>query len=297
MSLPKSSHSDASTTLSTSTGFTSIHGLNGTNGATTIPHLPDFALSGSVLVVTGGGRGLGLAQTQALLEAGAAVYVLDRLEEPDPHFTKLQMETAARGGRLLYRRVDVTDEASVHKLFADIVEAEGRLDGLLAAAGIQQETPALEYTAADFRRMLDVNVVGVFVTAQAAARQMKALGTGGAIAFIASMSGTVANRDLLCCAYNSSKAAVLQLARNLATEWGQYGIRVNTLSPGYIATAMTEQLFETHPHRRAEWSTQNPLGRISGPDEFRGAAVFLMSKASAFMTGADLRIDGGHACW
>jgi NAD(P)-dependent dehydrogenase (short-subunit alcohol dehydrogenase family) len=261
------------------------------------PFLPDFVLSNSVIVVTGGARGLGLAQTEALLDAGATVYVVDRLPQPDPHFGEVQAAAAKRGLRLAYRGgIDVTDEAAVHALFADIVAIEGRLDGLLAAAGIQQETPALEYTAADFRRMLDVNVVGVFVSAQAAARQMKALGTGGAIAFIASMSGTIANRDLLCCAYNSSKAAVLQLARNLATEWGQYGIRVNTLSPGYIATAMTETLFETHPTRRGEWSSQNPLGRISGPEEFRGAAVFLMSKASAFMTGADMRVDGGHAC-
>jgi NAD(P)-dependent dehydrogenase (short-subunit alcohol dehydrogenase family) len=273
---------------------------NPTTMTTTVPtpFLPDFTLTGAVIVVTGGARGLGLAQAEALLDAGATVYVVDRLPQPDPHFAKVQEASAARGSRLFYKGgIDVTDEEPVHALFADIVAAEGRLDGLLAAAGIQQETPALEYTAKDFRRMLDVNVVGVFVSAQAAARQMKLLGKGGAIAFIASMSGTVANRDLLCCAYNSSKAAVLQLARNLATEWGQYGIRVNTLSPGYIATAMTEQLFTTHPHRRAEWSSQNPLGRISGPEEFRGAAVFLMGPASKFMTGADLRVDGGHACW
>jgi NAD(P)-dependent dehydrogenase (short-subunit alcohol dehydrogenase family) len=98
-------------------------------------------------------------------------------------------------------------------------------------------------------------------------------------------------------AYNASKAAVLQLGRNLAAEWGSYGIRVNTISPGYIVTAMVEALFEKYPERRREWPKHNMLGRLSAPEEYRGAAVFLLSDASSFMTGSDLRIDGGHCAW
>lgn len=98
-------------------------------------------------------------------------------------------------------------------------------------------------------------------------------------------------------AYNASKAAVVQLARNLASEWGAHGIRVNTISPGYIVTAMTETLFEAVPERRTAWPDANMLGRLSYPEEYRGAAVFLLSDASSFMTGADLRIDGGHCAW
>jgi NAD(P)-dependent dehydrogenase (short-subunit alcohol dehydrogenase family) len=90
---------------------------------------------------------------------------------------------------------------------------------------------------------------------------------------------------------------VLQLARNLASEWGEHNIRVNTISPGYIVTAMVEALFEKFPERRESWPTQNMLGRLSKPEEFRGAAVFLISNASSFMTGSDIRIDGGHASW
>lgn len=138
-------------------------------------------------------------------------------------------------------------------------------------------------------------------------------------------------QGLICPAYNASKAGVIQLARNLASEWGQHGIRVNTISPGYIVTAMVEALFVEYPERKAEWPTQNMLGRLSEPREYRGAAVFLMSGASSFMvsfphlayfhlflfggvggsdgpifvvrlltwvqTGADLRIDGGHSAW
>lgn len=90
---------------------------------------------------------------------------------------------------------------------------------------------------------------------------------------------------------------MVQLARNLASEWGQYGIRVNTISPGYIVTAMVEELFKQFPERRREWPTQNMLGKLSEPREYRGAAVFLISEASSFMTGADLRMDGGHSAW
>ena len=87
------------------------------------------------------------------------------------------------------------------------------------------------------------------------------------------------------------------MARNLASEWGEYGIRVNTISPGYIVTAMTEQLFLQYPERREEWPKQNMLNKLSKPEDYRGAAVFLLSDASSFMTGADMRIDGGHAAW
>ena len=117
------------------------------------------------------------------------------------------------------------------------------------------------------------------------------------MAFIASMSGTVANRGLNCAAYNASKSGVLQLARNLAAEWGQHNIRVNTISPGYIVTAMVEELFRTHPERRVEWGAANMLGRVSSPEEYRSLGVFLMGDGSSFMTGSDLRCDGGHSAW
>ena len=90
---------------------------------------------------------------------------------------------------------------------------------------------------------------------------------------------------------------MVQLGRNLASEWGQYGIRVNTISPGYIVTAMVEALFDKFPERREDWPKQNMLNRLSKPEDYRGIAVFLMSDSSSFMTGSDLRIDGGHAAW
>ncbi|KAE8348707.1 hypothetical protein BDV28DRAFT_142928 [Aspergillus coremiiformis] len=260
--------------------------------------MPEFNLAGKIVCVSGAARGLGLTQAEALLEAGATVYALDRLEEPSPEFYEIQKRAKAElGTELYYRRIDVRDTERLDSTIASIANLEGRMDGLVAAAGIQQETPALEYSAQDANTMFEVNVTGVFMTAKAVAKQMIRFGNGGSIALIASMSGTIANRGLICPAYNASKAAVLQLARNLAMEWGQYNIRVNTISPGYIVTAMVENLFIEYPERREEWPKHNMLGRLSTPNEYRGAAVFLLSDASSFMTGSDLRMDGGHAAW
>ncbi|EAL89916.1 hypothetical protein KXW98_001310 [Aspergillus fumigatus] len=260
--------------------------------------MPEFSLAGKVVLVSGAARGLGLTQAEALLEAGAKVYGLDRLEEPSAEFFEIQKRAKEElGTELHYRRIDVRDTELLTSTVEQIADVEGRMDGLIAAAGIQQETPALEYTAKDANTMFEVNVTGVFMTAQAVAKQMIRFGNGGSIALIASMSGTVANRGLICPAYNASKAAVIQLGRNLAMEWGQYGIRVNTISPGYIVTKMVEDLFVQFPERREEWPKHNMLGRLSTPNEYRGAAVFLLSDASSFMTGSDLRIDGGHCAW
>ncbi|KKY29407.1 putative short chain [Diaporthe ampelina] len=259
--------------------------------------LPEFSLRDKVIVVTGAGRGLGLVQSEALLEAGAKVYALDRLEKPDPGFHRVQERAKELGTSISFSRIDVRDNISLNATVERIADENGRIDGLLACAGIQQETPALEYTMEDADKMFGVNITGVFMTAQAVARQMRRLDRPGSMVFIGSMSGTVANKGLICPAYNASKAGVLQLARNLAMEWGSHGIRVNTISPGYIVTAMTAPLFEQFPDRKENWPKQNMLGRLSYPEEYRGAAVFLLSDASSFMTGADLRMDGGHTAW
>jgi NAD(P)-dependent dehydrogenase (short-subunit alcohol dehydrogenase family) len=188
-------------------------------------------------------------------------------------------------------------------LIASIAAERHRLDGVVAAAGIQQVTPALDYPPADMARMLEVNYTGVFATAQSAARQMFKYKTRGSICLIASMSGLVANKGLLSPVYNSSKAAVIQLARNLAMEWsptredGSGGIRVNCISPGHIRTPMAEKNMEETPGLREVWEGENMLGRLATPEEFKGAVLFLLSGASSFMTGGNLVIDGGHTAW
>ncbi|KAK4191781.1 hypothetical protein QBC35DRAFT_277437 [Podospora australis] len=257
-----------------------------------------FSLRDRVILISGGGRGVGLTQASACLEAGARVHALDLLPPPSSSSEFSSIASSFPRGQLSYHHVDVRDQPKLNEIVSSIAEQEGRIDGLIAAAGIQQETSALEYTREDADKMLGVNVTGVFMTAQAVAREMvKRKQQKGSLVLIGSMSGTVANRGLICPAYNASKAAVLQLARNLAAEWGEHGIRVNSLSPGYIVTAMTDGLFEAFPERRTAWPDANMLKRLSYPEEYRGAAVFLLSDASSFMTGADLRIDGGHCAW
>jgi NAD(P)-dependent dehydrogenase (short-subunit alcohol dehydrogenase family) len=174
---------------------------------------------------------------------------------------------------------------------------------VIAAAGVQKLAPAVEWTPEDTAKMLAVNYTGLFMTATASARQMLKYKKHGSICFIASMSGSIANKGLLSPVYNSSKAAVVQLARNLAMEWspikedGSGGIRVNCISPGHILTPMVRKNFEEVPGLREKWEAENMMGRMAETTEFKGAGLFLLSNASTFMTGSNLIIDGGHTAW
>ncbi|KAF3356786.1 hypothetical protein VD0004_g7210 [Verticillium dahliae] len=258
-----------------------------------------FSLSSKTIAITGGGRGLGITFALAVLEAGGHPACLDILESPSPvewdHLTKL---AAARGQHVSYHRCDVTDEDATRAVLEDIdaaAEARGApFGGTIACAGIQQKVPALDYPVADFERIQRVNVVGVFVTAKQTARILVERKREGSVVLIASMSGQIANRGLTCSAYNTSKAAVQQMCRSLAQEWGQYGIRVNTLSPGYIRTAMTDELLAAEPEVEKTWMHGAMLNRLGVPEDFKAPVVFLLSEGSRFMTGADLRVDGGH---
>ncbi|EER27720.1 hypothetical protein D8B26_006177 [Coccidioides posadasii str. Silveira] len=259
---------------------------------------PNFSLRGRVYIVTGGGRGLGLVMAEAITEAGAEVHCFDILPEPDDEFVRTQeLASKAHVGNLHYHHVDVRDSKHLNDVVEKIALRSNRLDGLVAAAGVQQVTEAIDYTADDVTKMLDINYTGVFMTAQATARQMMKLGCNGSIVLVASMSGIVANKGLNSPVYNSSKAAVIQLGRNLAMEWGSKGIRVNSLCPGHVITPMVEKNFEEVPDLKKTWEKESMLGRLSRPEEFTGAVIFMLSDASSYMTGSSLVIDGGHTAW
>ncbi|KAF2488439.1 short chain dehydrogenase [Lophium mytilinum] len=263
----------------------------------------EFDLSGGVYIVTGGARGLGFCLAEALAEAGGKVHCLDILPNPDHAWSSAQSRVAPFGGSLHYHQVNVTDQPALEAIVARIADDRGRLDGLIAAAGKQLAKDSLDHTIEDAQWLMNINYTGVFVSATAAARQMLKYKSHGSICLIASMSGLVANKGLVCPIYNSSKAAVIQLARNLAMEWGRVredgsgGIRVNCISPGHILTPMVQADFKRQPDLRELWQKENMLGRLSTPEEFKGAAVFLLSRASSFMTGGNLVIDGGHTAW
>ncbi|KAK5121272.1 hypothetical protein LTR85_005438 [Meristemomyces frigidus] len=263
-----------------------------------------FNLSGGTYIVTGGSQGLGLAMAEGLAEAGGRVHCLDRGPEPSEHF-KVAAERLLPydGGRLFYHQVDITDTGALNDAIVKISDEHKRLDGVIAAAGIQKISPAIEYSVEDAKSMLDVNFTGVLMTATAAARQMMKYKCQGSIVLVASMSGMIANKGLISPVYNASKAAVIQLTRSLSMEWAKVrddgigGIRVNALSPGHIVTPMVRKNFEEVEGLRATWEAENMMGRISDPEEFKGAGLFLLSRASSFMTGNNLVIDGGHTAW
>lgn len=225
-------------------------------------------------------------------------------EKPDQEWEEAQGRVVPEwGGSLTYMQQDVRDTEQLQQTIAQIADDNGQLNGVVAAAGIVQNTPALDYDIGDVTKMLSTNYTGVFMTAQAAAEAMLKYKCRGSICIIASMSGIVANKGMLSPVYNSSKAAVIQLARNLAMEWGRIredgsgGIRVNCLSPGHIDTPMVQELFKEDPGLQKTWQRENMLGRLATTSEFKGAALFLLSAASSFMTGNNLVIDGGHSAW
>ncbi|KAK9772539.1 hypothetical protein SCAR479_10756 [Seiridium cardinale] len=239
-----------------------------------------FSLSGSTVVITGAGRGLGLTLAFAVVEADGHVACLDIAPDPiHDEWAQLQEVAKSRNLTASYHKCDVTSETELKSVLESIAESGAErnapLSGVVACAGIQQKCPALDYPAADFERILRVNVTGVFLTAKHAANIMVEKRIKGSIVLIGSMSGQIANRGLTCSAYNTSKAAVQQMCRSLAQEWGQYGIRINTLSPGYIRTAMTDELLAAEPEVEKTWLAGALLGRLGLPEDFKAPAIFL----------------------
>ncbi|TDL27434.1 NAD(P)-binding protein [Rickenella mellea] len=260
----------------------------------------EFDLSNRVAIVSGANRGLGLEMAETMCEAGAIVYCLDLPENPGPEWqaTRKYVERlGVTGARLEYVNVDVTQQEVLWDKVKAIADKEGRMDICIAAAGILHGADCLDYPAAEFQKVMNVNTNGVLYTAQAAGRQMARFGTPGSIILIASMSGSITNKDHAWVAYNTSKSAVLQMARSMACELGPKKIRVNSLSPGHIYTNMTAAYLDKQPHLLDKWSSLNPLGRIGRPDELRGVIAWLASNASTFCTGSDILVSGGHHAW
>jgi NAD(P)-dependent dehydrogenase (short-subunit alcohol dehydrogenase family) len=252
--------------------------------------LPSFRLEDHVGVVTGAASGIGRAIAIGLAEAGAHVGCIDL---PGSDLAGTVAEIEAVGRRALAAPADVTDAASLAAA-VEAVEGLGPLRLAVNCAGIANAAAAEDMPPEQFRGLLDVNLTGVFLSSQAEGRALLRNG-GGAIVNIASMSGTIVNRDLLQAHYNASKAAVAHLTKSLAMEWATRGVRVNSISPGYTATAMTQRPEVAEQVKRFE--TDTPLGRMASPEEMVGPAVFLLSEAASYCTGVDLLVDGGFVCW
>lgn len=247
-----------------------------------------FSLVGETALVTGGAGGLGLAQAQALARAGATIILADLRDDiVENGVAALAAEGVVAHGVEL----DVTDSASVTAAFADI-EARGIAPTILINnAGVSLRNAAIDATEHEFDLTFGVNVKGTFLVAQAAARLMRERG-GGTIVNLASIGGHVVDGPRSS-VYDASKAAVVQITKNLAYEWAPFGIRVNGISPGYMRTAMTESLLPDVAEEQRIIDGHIPLGRIGTPKDLEGIVVFLCSPAASYITGHTVLVDGG----
>ncbi|MGJ4859970.1 SDR family NAD(P)-dependent oxidoreductase [Labrys sp. La1] len=252
-----------------------------------------FRLDGRVAVVTGGGRGIGLSCAEALLENGAKVVIADI----DLSIAaEGQAELARRGYEVDVRQVDVTKPAEVDALAGDIVRDHGRVDILVANAGIARSgTAAEDVTDEHWLHVNDVNYNGVFWCNRAFGRHMLKAGRG-AIVNIGSMSGLISNRPQKQTYYNAAKAAVHQMTSSLAAEWADRGVRVNAVAPTYIETAMTMYRHDNDGMIDV-WLRDTPMHRLGKPDEIASVVHFLACDASSLMTGTTVVADGGFTCW
>ncbi|GAA5855002.1 hypothetical protein JCM5353_002018 [Sporobolomyces roseus] len=264
--------------------------------------LASFSMTDKVCVVTGAARGLGNLIARTFAESGSnAVVILDldqkMAEQAADDLVKWFVEHGqAKEGEIsaIGLGCDVANEESVQNCFKTVVDKYGRVDVLVNAAGIVENYPASEYPAEKFRKLMAINVEGSFYTAREAAKDMMRRDAPGSIVLIGSMSGAAVNIPQPQSPYNASKAAVRHLASSLAVEWATKNIRVNVISPGYMATALTRVILDRDPELRDAWVNLTPMGRIGEPEDLKGAVIYLASDASAFTTGADLRVDGGY---
>lgn len=259
------------------------------------PILERFRLDGRVALVTGGGQGIGRAFAHALGEAGAAVAIDDIV------FSRAETvaaELQAKGIDALAIEADVRAADQVQQMIAAVLERWGRLTIAVNNAGIGAWIDAETQSEDDWDLMMNTNLKGVFLCAQAEARVMLTAGYGKIIN-TASMSGHIVNMPQNQSAYNASKAGVLHLTRSLAAEWAARGIRVNSISPGYTRTQLVADLLQTPQGKEMlpYWMSRTPIGRMAEVTDLTGAVVYLAAEASDFMTGSDLVIDGGYCAW
>ncbi len=250
-------------------------------------------LDGKKGFVTGGARGIGKSVALALCEAGADIAIVDM--DLDEAQKTAQWLSGKTGRQCFAVKTDVTDQADVNRMIDRVLEAYGRIDIAFCNAGICINVPAEEMTLEQWNKVVNVNLTGVFLTAQAAGRVMLGQGSGSIIN-TASMSGHIVNVPQPQCAYNASKAGVIQLTKSFAVEWATRGVRVNSISPGYIGT----ELILAAPHLKAlieEWNKIAPMRRLGKPEELQAVVVYLAGDMSSFTTGSDFVVDGAFTCF
>lgn len=247
-----------------------------------------FSLRNKTAIVTGGGRGIGQVIALGLARAGAEVIIVSRSGGQETVNLILK-----EGGKAYEQCADVTNEKEVDNTLKTIIERSGKVDILFNNAGICIHKDTLNATIEEWRSVIDINLTGEYIMARAIGRHMIEAGIKGSIINMASMSGSIVNIPQWQASYNASKAGVIHLTKSLAAEWVEYGIRVNSLSPGYIATPMSADVPED---LKAVWTPLMPMHRMGTPEELVPAVLYLSSPAAGYTTGADIIVDGGYTC-
>ena len=247
-----------------------------------------FNLTGKKAFISGGARGIGKSVAHAFAEAGADVAIVD-MDLDTARKTAAELER--EGIRAIAVRTDVSDPTDVDRMIEAILDEFGTIDIAFNNAGVCVNEKAEEMSFENWKRVIDINLTGIFLTARAAGKVMIKNG-GGSIINTASMSGHIVNVPQPQCAYNASKAGVIMLTKSLAVEWAPYNVRVNSISPGYIGTEMTLKAVDWIP----EWEALTPMNRMGRPEELAAAVVYLAGYGASFTTGTDLVIDGAFTC-
>jgi NAD(P)-dependent dehydrogenase (short-subunit alcohol dehydrogenase family) len=232
---------------------------------------------------------------QAVAEVGAkGIAIID--QKSDVGIPAAQELSAQTGVDVRFYQVDIRDSVQINGAIKDIEEHYGQVDVLINSAGIADSNiPAETYEDDLWEKTMAINLNGAFKMARAVARSMIGNKNPGSIIYIASMSGSIVNYPQEQSAYNASKAGVIHLAHSLAAEWAKHGIRVNSISPGYMDTALNR--VPALDAQKKIWIAQTPQQRLGGVDELNNLAVFLASDASSYMTGANCVIDGGYCLY
>ncbi|MCF7972373.1 MAG: 2-dehydro-3-deoxy-D-gluconate 5-dehydrogenase KduD [Phycisphaerae bacterium] len=247
--------------------------------------LDQFKLDGKVAVVTGGARGLGRGMAEGLAQAGADIALVDILD-----MSEARAAIEALGRKCIAVTADLSQKDSVPAIVDRVVRKLGGIDILFNNAGIIRRAPITEFTEKDWDDVMNINLRTLFFLSQAVGKLMIEQGRGGKIVNTASMLSF--QGGILVPSYTASKSAVMGLTRLLANELGAHNINVNAIAPGYMATDNTKALRED-PARNKAILDRIPAGRWGTPEDLQGAAVFLASKASDYLQGYTIAVDGG----